>query len=121
MDSLVLSNLAHRPARTAVSVAGIAIGVLLVVFTVGLAHGLLRERGKREANIGAQIMVRPSGARLQCGQTFSIRRHGASLCASRARMGVPRTAVPLSARRISFALAAFPQKAVGQTDREDYQ
>jgi putative ABC transport system permease protein len=61
MDSLVLSNLAHRPARTAVSVAGIAIGVLLVVFTVGLAHGLLRERGKREANIGAQIMVRPAG------------------------------------------------------------
>src|SRR5256712_8757386 len=61
MDSLVLSNLAHRPARTAVSIAGIALGVLLVVFTVGLAHGLLRERGKREANIGAQIMVRPSG------------------------------------------------------------
>src|SRR5213593_2298 len=61
MDSLVLSNLAHRPARTAVSIAGIALGVLLVVFTVGLAHGLLRERGRREANIGAQIMVRPSG------------------------------------------------------------
>src|SRR5438067_9310773 len=61
MDSLVLSNLAHRPARTMVSIAGIALGVLLVVFTVGLAHGLLRERGKREANIGAQIMVRPSG------------------------------------------------------------
>jgi putative ABC transport system permease protein len=61
MDNLVLSNLAHRPARTAVSIAGIALGVLLVVFTVGLAHGLLRERGKREANIGAQIMVRPAG------------------------------------------------------------
>src|SRR5207237_7541276 len=61
MDSLILSNLAHRPARTAVSIAGIALGVLLVVFTVGLAHGLLRERGKREANIGAQIMVRTSG------------------------------------------------------------
>src|SRR6185503_1138527 len=52
---------AHRPARTVVSVAGIAIGVLLVVFTVGLAHGLLRERGQREANIGAQIMMRPAG------------------------------------------------------------
>jgi len=62
MDSLVLSNLAHRPARTAVSVTGIAIGVLLVVFTVGLTHGLLRERGKRESNIGAQIMVRPAGS-----------------------------------------------------------
>src|SRR5438552_2461101 len=73
MDSLVLSNLAHRPARTAVSVAGIAIGVLLVVFTVGSAHGLLRERGKREANIGAQIMVRPSGALgLSGAQSFTL-------------------------------------------------
>jgi putative ABC transport system permease protein len=61
MDSLVLSNVAHRPARTAVSVAGIALGVLLVVFTVGLAHGLLRARGMREANIGAEIMLRPAG------------------------------------------------------------
>src|SRR5262249_28306543 len=48
-------------ARTAVSIAGIALGVLMVVFTVGLAHGLLRERGKREPNIGAQIMMRPPG------------------------------------------------------------
>jgi len=73
MDSLVLSNLAHRPARTAVSVVGIAVGVLLVVFTVGLAHGLLRERGKREANIGAQIILRPSGSiSLGGGQSFTI-------------------------------------------------
>ena len=61
MDSLVLSNIAHRPARTAVSIAGIGVGVLLVVFTVGLAHGMLRERGKRESNMGAEIMLRPSG------------------------------------------------------------
>ena len=45
MDSLVLSNIAHRPARTAVSVLGIAVGVLLIVFTVGLSHGVLHERG----------------------------------------------------------------------------
>jgi putative ABC transport system permease protein len=93
MDSLVLSNLAHRPARTAVSVAGIAIGVLLVVFTVGLAHGLLRERGKREANIGAQIMVRPSGTLgLSGGQTFSIPvAHAAELM----RVEGVRAAVPI--------------------------
>jgi putative ABC transport system permease protein len=36
--------------------------VLLIVFTVGLAHGVLRERGRRESNIGAQIMIRSSGA-----------------------------------------------------------
>jgi putative ABC transport system permease protein len=62
MDSLVLSNIAHRPARTAVSILGTAVGVLLIVFTVGLAHGMLHERGKRESNIGAEIMVRASGS-----------------------------------------------------------
>jgi putative ABC transport system permease protein len=61
MDSLVFSNMMHRPARTLVSVAGIAVGVLLIVFTVGLAHGVLRERGRRESNIGAEIMMRSSG------------------------------------------------------------
>jgi len=62
MDSLVFSNIAHRPARTAVSILGTGIGVLLIVFTVGLAHGVLHERGRRESNIGAEIMIRASGA-----------------------------------------------------------
>jgi putative ABC transport system permease protein len=62
MDSLVFSNIAHRPARTAVSILGTAVGVLLIVFTVGLAHGVLHERGRRESNIGAEIMIRPSGS-----------------------------------------------------------
>ena len=76
-----------------VSVAGIALGVLLVVFTVGLAHGLLRERGKREANIGAQILVRPSGSiSIGGGQSFTIpMSHVAELA------GIPgvRLAVPI--------------------------
>ncbi|MFN2531253.1 MAG: ABC transporter permease [Pyrinomonadaceae bacterium] len=62
MDSLVFSNIAHRPARTAVTIVGTAVGVLLIVFTVGLAHGVLHERGRRESNIGAEIMIRPSGS-----------------------------------------------------------
>ena len=62
MDSLVFSNIAHRPARTAVSILGTAVGVLLIVFTVGLANGVLHERGRRESNIGAEIMIRPSGS-----------------------------------------------------------
>ncbi|KXK05298.1 MAG: lipoprotein release ABC transporter permease [Acidobacteria bacterium OLB17] len=62
MNSLVFSNMLHRPARTAVSIVGIGVGILLIVFTVGLANGSLRERAKREANIGAEIMVRASGS-----------------------------------------------------------
>ena len=53
----------HRPARTVVSVTGIGIGILLIVLTVGLANGSLRERGSREANVGAEIMLRPAGSK----------------------------------------------------------
>lgn len=61
MDNLVLSNLSHRPARTVVSVLGVGLGVFLIIFTVGLAHGVLRERGRRDGNVGAEIVVRASG------------------------------------------------------------
>ncbi len=73
MDNLVLSNISHRPARTFVSVLGVAVGVLLIVFTVGLAHGILRERGRREASVGAEIIVRASGTLgLGGGQSLAL-------------------------------------------------
>ncbi|MGD9561398.1 MAG: ABC transporter permease [Pyrinomonadaceae bacterium] len=62
MESLVFSNMLHRPARTVVSVLGISIGVLLIVFTVGLANGSIREQATREANVGAEIFFRASGS-----------------------------------------------------------
>lgn len=52
----------HRPARTFVSVLGIAVGVLLIVFTVGLSNGTIREQAAREANVGAEIFLRASGS-----------------------------------------------------------
>jgi putative ABC transport system permease protein len=73
MDNLVMSNMTHRPARTFVSILGVAVGVLLVVFTVGLAHGVLRERGRRESDVGAEIMVRAAGTMGLSGtQRFSL-------------------------------------------------
>jgi putative ABC transport system permease protein len=62
MENLVFSNMLHRPARTVVSVLGIAVGVLLIVFTVGLSNGTMRERGKREGNVGAEIFFRAGGS-----------------------------------------------------------
>lgn len=62
MNSLVFSNMLHRPARTLVSIIGIAMGVLLIVFTVGLANGTMRERADRESNVGAEILFRASGS-----------------------------------------------------------
>jgi putative ABC transport system permease protein len=62
MNNLVFSNMLHRPARTAVSIVGIGIGILLIVFTIGLAEGSLRGRAQQEANVGAEIFFRAAGA-----------------------------------------------------------
>jgi putative ABC transport system permease protein len=61
MNNLVASNLTHHPGRTAASILGVAVGVILVVMTVGLVRGLLRERGMRDAKIGIEIMLRQGG------------------------------------------------------------
>ena len=73
MENLVFSNMLHRPARTAVSVVGISVGVLLIIFTVGLANGSMRERVARETNVGAEIFFRASGSRgLGGSETFRL-------------------------------------------------
>ncbi len=72
MDNLVFSNMLHRPARTLVSILGIAIGVLLIVFTIGMANGTLRERASREGNVGAEIIFSASGASLLSSDSFLL-------------------------------------------------
>lgn len=61
MNNLVTSNLTHHPGRTLASVIGVAVGVILIVLTVGLVRGQLRDRGQRDANIGVEIMLRQGG------------------------------------------------------------
>jgi putative ABC transport system permease protein len=61
MQSLVVENVRHRPLRTAISVAGVAIGVILTVMTVGLANGMMRNSAERQANVQAEIMFYPPG------------------------------------------------------------
>lgn len=73
MSSLVFSNMLHRPARTFVSILGIAVGVLLIVFTVGLANGSIREQASREANVGAEIFFQASGSKGLMGGSESFR------------------------------------------------
>lgn len=61
IDQFVMANLIERPARTLTCVFGVAIGVVLIVVTVGLAHGILYETGQRAKNVGAEIMFQPRG------------------------------------------------------------
>ena len=46
--------------RTVTSLLGIALGVVLIVITVGLARGMLYEAGQREVAVGAELMFQSS-------------------------------------------------------------
>lgn len=62
LDNLVIAHITQRPARTITSVLGVAIGVVLIVVTVGLARGILHDTGRRESNVGAEIIFQPPGS-----------------------------------------------------------
>ena len=61
MDSIIVANVKQRPLRTAVSIIGVALGVILVVLTVGLARGMMRDGSDRQSNVDAEIRFYASG------------------------------------------------------------
>ncbi len=63
MDSLVLSNIRQRPTRTLISVAGVALGVILVSLNTGLVRGMLNDRIRREQGVGAEIQFLRMGSK----------------------------------------------------------
>jgi putative ABC transport system permease protein len=62
MDSLIISNLRQRPTRTLISVAGVALGVVLIILNTGLVRGMMNDRIKRERNVQAEIQFTRKGA-----------------------------------------------------------
>lgn len=70
MDNMVMANLAARPMRSLSSVVGIALGVVLIMVTVGLARGMLLSSGEREGNLQAELLFLPPSG-LGAGVTTS--------------------------------------------------
>jgi putative ABC transport system permease protein len=62
MDNLVISNIRQRMTRTLISVAGVALGVILVILNTGLVRGMLNDRVRRERGLGAEIQFTRRGS-----------------------------------------------------------
>src|SRR5262245_19933167 len=62
MDNLVLSNIRQRPTRTLISMAGVALGVILIILNTALVRGMLNDRIRREQGVGAEIQFWRLGA-----------------------------------------------------------
>jgi putative ABC transport system permease protein len=62
INRFVLSNLAHRPIRTILSVRAIAVEVTMVLTLVGVSYGTLDGTARRARGVGADILIRPPGS-----------------------------------------------------------
>ena len=72
MDNLVTSNIRQRPIRTLVSVAGIALGVSLVMLFTGLARGMSNDLQRRATNVKAELIFMRPGAFQATGSTANL-------------------------------------------------
>jgi len=61
-NKIVISNLLHRPIRTAVSILAVAIEVGMVMLVVGMTSGLVNETAKRVEGVGADLWVQAPNA-----------------------------------------------------------
>ena len=59
MNKMIVSNLTHRPVRSAISILAIALEVSLILLIVGFALGMLQDSRSRQAGIGADVIVLP--------------------------------------------------------------
>src|SRR5262249_4990819 len=62
MDNLITANIRQRPVRMIVCVAGIALGVCLVMLFTGLATGMSNDLQRRNSNLRAEILFTRPGA-----------------------------------------------------------
>ena len=62
MNKLIVSNLAHRPVRSVISIVAVALEVTLILLIVGFALGMLNDSKSRYAGIGADVIVLPPGS-----------------------------------------------------------
>ncbi len=71
------SNVRARPLRTVLSVAAIALQMVLVLFVVGLTSGVVSEWGKRVEGVGADLLVQPPNSSIFFALSTSVMQESA--------------------------------------------
>jgi putative ABC transport system permease protein len=62
VDNLIAANIRQRPIRSLVSIAGVALGVALVMLFTGLARGMSEDLQRRSSNVRAEIIFTRPGS-----------------------------------------------------------
>jgi len=62
MNKLVVSNLAHRPTRSLITMSAIALEVTMILMVVAVFYGYLTGSKESQVGVGADLMVMPPGS-----------------------------------------------------------
>ena len=69
INKMVVSNLAHRPTRSLITMSAVALEVTMILLVVSLFYGLLNGSKESQANIGWDLTVAPPGSSSLIGMT----------------------------------------------------
>ncbi len=72
MLDLVAANIRQRPVRALVSVAGVALGVCLVMLFTGLARGMSNDLQRRSSNMRAELFFTRPGSKEMMTSTVNL-------------------------------------------------
>jgi putative ABC transport system permease protein len=67
MHKLILGNLLHRPLRSLLSLAAVAIEIVMILCITAIMLGILNDSKNRTNGIGADMVVRPANASFLAG------------------------------------------------------
>ncbi len=72
MDNLIAANIRQRPLRSLISIAGVALGVVLVMLFTGLARGMSNDLQRRSSNVRAEIIFTRPGSMMLTSSTANL-------------------------------------------------
>lgn len=67
MNKLIIGNLLHRPLRSLLSLAAVAIELVMIISITAIMLGILNDSKNRTNGIGADMVVRPANASFLAG------------------------------------------------------
>jgi putative ABC transport system permease protein len=69
MNKMVVSNLAHRPTRSLITISAVALEVAMILLIVAVFYGYLNGSKESQRGIGADLIVMPPSAAMIAGMT----------------------------------------------------
>ena len=69
INTMVVSNLAHRPTRSLITMSAIALEVAMILLVVAVFYGYLTGSRESQLGVGADLLVQPPGAAALAGMS----------------------------------------------------